>query len=122
VGVVARVVVGVVLLLAGALKLHDPGWPAAASALGTPAPLVPAVAPVEIALGSLVAVGVATPWSVAAALLLLVGFTGVLVRALLLGTRPVCACFGGMTSRPIGLVSVVRNLVLIALATVALTA
>lgn len=121
-GAVARVVLGVVLLLAGALKLRDPGWPAAASALGTPAPVVPLVAPAEIGIGALVAAGVATPWPTVAAVVMLAAFTAALLRTLATGARPVCACFGGVTARPIGPASVARNAALIALGAVALVA
>lgn len=122
VAVAARIVLGVVLLVSGALKLRDPAWPPAAAALGTPAPLIPLVAPAEIAVGALTAAGAIEPWPAAAGLVMLVAFTVVLVRTLLSGARPVCACFGSVSARPIGPASIVRNVALVAIATVALTA
>jgi hypothetical protein len=102
VATVARIVLGVVFLAAGALKLRDPGWPAAASALGTPAWMVPVVGPAEIVVGALLAAGVAPPWPAVAALAMLAAFTAALARVLLSGARPVCACFGRVSARPVG--------------------
>jgi hypothetical protein len=56
--------------------------------------------------------------ALAAAALLMV-FTAVLVMRLLEGRRVPCACFGARSAKPIGIGSVIRNLVLIALALVA---
>ena len=57
-------------------------------------------------------------WTAQAAAMLVV-FTVVLVVRLAEGRRVPCACFGARSARPIGVGSVVRNLVLIALALVA---
>jgi hypothetical protein len=51
---------------------------------------------------------------------LLVGFTLVLVLALLRGVEAPCACFGSMSSRPVTWWSVARNVLLMALAAVSL--
>jgi uncharacterized membrane protein YphA (DoxX/SURF4 family) len=119
---VAAILLGAVFIAAGVLELRDPGWPEAASALGTPPPVVPLVGPLEIVVGVLVASGLAAPWPALAALGLLVAFTVTLIRALRMDDPPVCACFGGFTRRPVGAGSVVRNGVLIALGLVALGA
>ena len=117
---VAGFVLGVVLLVSGALKLAaGPRWPAQATAMGAPAVAVPTVPWIELALGALLVAGVARPAVAVVAAAMLVVFTGVLVVRLAEGRRVPCACFGSRSDRPIGVGSVVRNLVLIALALVA---
>jgi uncharacterized membrane protein YphA (DoxX/SURF4 family) len=118
----AAILLGAAFIAAGILKLLDPGWPEAATALGTPAFAVRLIGPLEIALGALVASGLGAPWPAVAAVGLLVAFTFTLVRALRTDDPPVCACFGGLSRRPVGRASVVRNLVLIALGFLALGA
>ena len=119
---VAAIIVGLVFVASGALKLHDPGWPAAARALGTPRFVVPLVAPFELVLGAVLVadVGVTVAASIAAGLLVV--FTVLLWRAILGGEVPACACFGALSSRPIGFGSIVRNLVLLGLAVFAAAA
>jgi hypothetical protein len=56
----------------------------------------------------------------AVALVLLLGFTGLLVSRLRAGIDAPCRCFGSLRTRPIGWGDVVRNLVLAALAVVVL--
>ena len=60
------------------------------------------------------------PYAGWAAIALLVGFTVFLVLALLRGVEAPCACFGSMSSRPVTWWSVVRNVLLVALAVVSL--
>jgi hypothetical protein len=50
---------------------------------------------------------------------LFVAFTGMLVLRLAQGKSPPCACFGSLSSKPIGAGHIVRNVVLIGLATLA---
>jgi uncharacterized membrane protein YphA (DoxX/SURF4 family) len=117
---VAGFVLGAVLLASGALKLAaGPRWAAQAEAMGAPAATVPAVPWFELALGALLMAGVARPAVALLAAAMLVVFTVVLVLRLAEGRRVPCACFGGRSAKPIGIGSVVRNLVLIALALVA---
>ncbi len=115
---VAGVVLGVVLLLAGAGKLASPTWPEQARVLGAPRPAAIGVPWLEVVLGALLAVGVARRAVAAVAAGLLGVFTVLLVVRLAQGRRPPCACFGGRTPRPIGPLSVVRNLALVGLAAV----
>jgi uncharacterized membrane protein YphA (DoxX/SURF4 family) len=119
---VAAILLGAVFIAAGVLKLRDPGWPEAASALGTPPPVVPLVGPLEIVVGVLVASGLAAPWPAVVALGLLGAFTVMLIRALRMDDPPVCACFGVLSRRPVGRGSLVRNLVLVGLGLLALGA
>lgn len=112
----AAIVVGIVLLAAGALKLRDERWPEAARALGTPRVLVPAVAPAELVLGGLLAAGVAPRVTGTLAAALFAVFTVALVRVLRRGDAPVCSCFGSWSARPVSWRSVGRNVALTALA------
>ncbi len=115
-GLVAAIVVAAVLLIAGVLKLARPAeWRTQATGLGVPALLANVVPFVEIALGAALLVqwqrhGVA--W---AAVALFGAFTGLLGLRLAQGQRPPCACFGSLSSRPIGAGHIARNAVFIAL-------
>jgi uncharacterized membrane protein YphA (DoxX/SURF4 family) len=109
-------------LISGIAKRVDPGWPAAASALGAPSWTAAPLPWVEIGLGAVLVAGVARPFAAALAAALLVAFTVLLCLNLAHGRRPPCACFGSRSRSPISARTVVRNLVLLALATVALVA
>ncbi len=117
---ITSTVLGAVFTFSGALKLRDPGWPAAARSLGTPAWMVPLVAPLELMLGVSLIAGLGVVVGAALAVVLLVAFTVVLGRAIRSPDPPVCACFGQWTAKPVGVGSLVRNGVLIALALAAL--
>ena len=118
--VAAGIVVGVVLLLSGAAKVAaGPRWAALAEALAAPAIAVPVVPWLEVALGALLVSGVYRTVVALAAAALLTAFTVLLVARLVEGRRPPCACFGALSTRPVGPGSVVRNVVLIALALIA---
>ncbi len=119
---IARIALGVLFLVSGALKLRDLSWPGAARAMGAPRWTVPFIAPVEIVLGAGLAAGVAEPWPAWLALGLLVVFTAALARVLQRPReeRPACACFGRWSSKPVGAGSLLRNGLLAALAVLAL--
>jgi uncharacterized membrane protein YphA (DoxX/SURF4 family) len=120
VGLVAGVIVGIVLVAAGVLKLVEgPGWLKQAADMDVSRSVAMVVPYIEIVLGVLVAIQVFTPWPAVAALGLFVVFTVVIVRRIRDGSRPPCACFGSRSKRPLGAYHVVRNLVLVALAVVA---
>jgi uncharacterized membrane protein YphA (DoxX/SURF4 family) len=121
-GRLAAVALGIVLLVAGIAKRADRGWPQDATALGTPAWAIPGLPWFEILLGAVLVSGLARPVAAALAGLVLLAFTGLLVLNLARGRRPPCACFGATSRRPIGPWSVVRNLVLLALAAIAFVA
>ena len=118
--VAARIALCAVVLLAGALKLRDQSWPAAAMTLGAPPRIVRFIAPAEIILGALLVAGVAAPVPSLLAELALAVFTIAILRAMRrpLSERPVCACFGRWSARTVGSSAVVRNLILLALAAV----
>lgn len=119
VGPAAAVAVGVALLVAGGAKLARPAWVREAGALGVPAALARPVPVAEVLLGAGLVVGVARRPLAWVALALLLAFTAVVAAALARGRRPVCACFGAWSTRPIGGATVARNAVLAALALVA---
>ncbi|MCE9623035.1 MAG: hypothetical protein K8R99_11880 [Actinomycetia bacterium] len=121
-GIAAAAFVAAVLLLAGVLKLARPAeWRAQATGLGVPGLLANVVPFVEIGLGAGLLVqwqrhGVA--WAAAG---LFAAFTALLGLRVAQGQRPPCACFGSLSSRPIGAAHLVRNAVFIALAVLAAT-
>jgi uncharacterized membrane protein YphA (DoxX/SURF4 family) len=119
VGTAAAIAVGASLVVAGVSKLARPAWTADAAGLGVPRSIARPVPVVELVVGSLLCFGVARRPLAWVAVALLVAFTIVLARPVLRGQRPVCACFGALTSRPAGPLSLVRNAVLIASAVVA---
>jgi hypothetical protein len=117
IGTISSVIVGVVICVAGASKIASgQRWPIDAVALGTPAALVPVVPWFEIILGALLVAHIAPVVTGIIAFVLLTVFTFLIVRQLRLGHRPVCACFGAWSSRPLGPEHVVRNVILMALA------
>jgi uncharacterized membrane protein YphA (DoxX/SURF4 family) len=120
VGLVAAILLGLVLVAAGVLKLVEgPAWLKQAADMDVSRPVAMIVPYVEIVIGVLVATQVFAPWPALAALGLLIVFTVVIVRRILDGSRPPCACFGSRSKRPLGAYHVVRNLVFVALAVVA---
>jgi uncharacterized membrane protein YphA (DoxX/SURF4 family) len=118
VGAWAGALVGAILVIAGVAKLTSRGWPSQARAIGVPPWAVRVVPILEVAIGAALVAGL--PYAGWAAIALLVGFTVFLVLALLRGVEAPCACFGSMSSRPVTWWSVVRNVVLVALAAVSL--
>ena len=116
----ARLILGIVFLLSGALKLRDPAWIAAAREFGAPRFVAITIAPVEIFLGAMLLAGTASPWPSIASEIILAVFTVAMLRVMRrpVNQRPSCACFGRWTARPVGSSSVVRNLILLALAAI----
>lgn len=120
----AAVVVGGVFIVSAVTKLARPAqWRAQATQLvlggGAPRRAFDAVPAVEAVLGALLIVQRRRDVVALVAAGVLAAFTVLLVVRLLKGRRPPCACFGSISAKPIGWGSVVRNLVLIALAFVA---
>jgi uncharacterized membrane protein YphA (DoxX/SURF4 family) len=123
VGLVASILLGLVFLMSGASKLAaGPGWPEQARGLGAPSFVVPVLPWFEIVLGAVLVMQLAPTLAAVAALLVLVGFTVLIVRRLAEGRHPPCACFGAWSTKPLGRGHVVRNLGFIGLAVVALLA
>lgn len=118
--VAARVVLGFVFLVSGAAKLADRTWPQSAAVFGVPARAARLLPVLELAVGAALVPGLGGAWVVGAAAALLVGFTAVIVARLVSdGDRPVCACFGAWSARPISWRTVARNVGLLGLAALA---
>lgn len=123
VATVASVAVGVAFLVAGASKVAaGQNWNDQARGLGAPTLVIPVLPWIEILLGAALIVQVGQPVVAASALVLLLAFTTLVVRRLAQGRHPPCACFGAWSAKPIGPSTVLRNVVLIALALLALAA
>jgi uncharacterized membrane protein YphA (DoxX/SURF4 family) len=123
VGIVAGVVLGLVFVAAGVLKLvAGPDWLKQAADMGVSRPIAMIVPYVEIVVGVLLAVQVFKPWPAVVAVVMLVVFSVVIVLRIRDGSRPPCSCFGSRSKRPLGAYHLVRNLVFLAVAVVALLA
>jgi len=70
----------------------------------------------ELAVGLMLILRMATLFGAIVALVMLVGFTVSLARVLVSDQRPPCLCFGSSRPRPISWKTLVRNFVLIAFA------
>jgi Methylamine utilisation protein MauE len=111
--VIASVVLGAVMLLAGGSKLASRTWPTQAADLAVPR-LVAGIVPwLELALGAGLVVQLSGRLFGIATALLITVFTAKLIVLLRRGQRPPCACFGGRVPRPISWLSVARNAALI---------
>lgn len=101
VGLVARLVLGVVLLIAGGLKLGSLGESVNAVRgfqllpYALTEPVGYALPIVEVAVGLLLIVGLFTRWAAAAGALLMVAFIVGIVSAWARGIAIDCGCFGG---------------------------
>jgi len=123
VGMVAAAVLAAIFAWAGAAKLSRPDDTAAGfRELGLgPAPALARIVPgVELILA--VALLAAPRLGGAAVIVLLAGFSVVLIRALLTGVEVRCACFGQAGGPPLSAVDLVRNGLLGGLAGLALAA
>ena len=117
VAALARLVLAVVLGLAGTMKLVDrSGTRTVLRDFGVPRALVP-VAAIALPFAELVVAVLLVPASTAviggaAALTLLLAFTAALGAAVARGRAPACHCFGQLHSTPASWATVARNLVL----------
>ena len=119
--VVASVLVGAALLLAGGAKVAaGPAWPAQAQQLGAPGFVVPVMPWIEIVVGAGLCAQVARVPLAAVALAMFVSFTVLLGLRLAEGAHPPCACFGSWSAKPLSWRHVARNVALIAVAVVAI--
>jgi uncharacterized membrane protein YphA (DoxX/SURF4 family) len=119
----AGVLLGGVFLWSGTAKLARPAvWRAQAAEFGAPSVAITPLPWVETVLGGALVAQLVRPWPAVVALCLLAVFTVALVQRLAGGRRPMCACFGGVSNRPISWWSVARNLGLMAVAVVAIAA
>ncbi len=118
-GVIASVILGGVMCVAGGSKIAMGGrWPVEAATLGAPKFVAPIVPWIEIALGALLIVQLKPEVVGTLSVALLVAFTLLIIRQLQKGKRPVCACFGSWSSKPLSWNHVARNAGFIALAVI----
>jgi len=123
VALMASVLLGLVFLVSGGAKIAaGPAWPEQAVGLGAPPIVVPVLPWVEIVLGAILVMQLAPVVAAGAALLLLAAFTALIVRRLLQGRHPPCACFGSWSARPLGAGHVARNVAFMVLGVLALFA
>jgi len=115
----ARIAVGVVLLFAGGAKLGQPAWPATAAAFGAPPWLTPVLPWGELILGALLVSGIGLPWTALTAAALLAGFAVAVGLRVRRGDAVPCGCFGETSPQPVGRDTVLRNVLLVALAVMA---
>lgn len=109
-------VVGVVVALAGAMKLVDRRQWMDDAARQRLWPWVAHVVPVvELVLGAALIVLSPAPVVLGATTLLLLVFTAFLVAQVASGSQVPCACFGARSSRPPSMRDVARNIGLMAL-------
>ncbi len=109
---------GTVLLLAGAFKLGQRAWPTAAAEFGAPRWVIGGLPWVELVLGGLLMAQVGGRWTAAAAAALFALFTVAVALRLRTVERVPCGCFGETSPAPVGVDTLVRNVVLTAMATV----
>lgn len=122
-GVIASVILGGVMCIAGGSKVAmGKRWPVEAESFGAPKAIAPIVPWIEIALGALLIVQLKPEVVGSLSLVLLVTFTLLIVRQLQKGHRPVCACFGSWSSKPLSGKHVARNAGFIALALITIFA
>jgi uncharacterized membrane protein YphA (DoxX/SURF4 family) len=114
------IALGLVMCAAGASKIRmGRAWIDQGRNLGAPAVVLPAVPWVEIVIGALLVAQVATAAVSIVALIVLQIFTLLIIVNLGRGHRPVCACFGSWSAKPLGWGHVVRNVAFMMLAVLA---
>ncbi len=123
VGLAMGVALAAVLAVSGAAKLLDrAGTREAVAGFGVPtglvAPVAAVLAPAELVTALLLVLPPTRSAGLVLAALLLLAFTVVVVLALRAGRRPECHCFGRIGGADVSGRTVVRNLVLLAVAAV----
>ncbi|HEU4700052.1 MAG TPA: MauE/DoxX family redox-associated membrane protein [Gemmatimonadales bacterium] len=118
---IARVLLAATFAVAGGAKLRDrAGFRAALAGFGVPArllaPLAAVLPVVELAAALLLLLPATARAGALAGAALLLGFTGAIAWNLARGRRPDCRCFGQLSARPIGALTLARNAGLLGLA------
>jgi hypothetical protein len=127
VGLVARSVVGLLLLAAAVAKARDlasfrrglSGYGVRGRLAAVTAPVVPTI---EAVLGALLVAGLAVPPAAAASAVLFGVFSGVQLRTYLRGSRVPCHCFGEAPLETVSWATVARGMLLVLLSLVVLLA
>ena len=117
--VVVTVMLGAVFLTSGVMKVASPRqWRTQSADLGVPCAVATVVPFAELVVGALLVAQIARRPVASIAAGLLVAFSALLVVRLMQGRHPPCACFGALSSKPIGWGNVARNAVFLGLAAV----
>ena len=117
--VVVTVLLGAVFLTSGVMKVASPRqWRTQSADLGVPSAVATVVPFAELVVGALLVAQIARRPVASVAAGLLVAFSALLVVRIMQGRRPPCACFGALSSKPIGWGNVARNAVFLGLAAV----
>ncbi len=107
---IASLVLGAAFVLAGASKIAaGKAWPVQALDLGVPPAIALVVPWLELVVGAALLAQLVEPCTAVVAIVMLVAFTGLVAVRLAEGMRPVCACFGGWSAKPIGPATIARN-------------
>jgi uncharacterized membrane protein YphA (DoxX/SURF4 family) len=115
--VIASLLLGAVFVVSAVTKLAAPEqWRVQSGELGVPGPISTLLPFTELVVGALLVAQVARRPIAAVAGAMLLAFTVVLVVRLRQGRRPPCACFGALTTKPIGWGNVLRNAAFLAVA------
>lgn len=117
VGLCAAVLVGVVVVWAGATKVvAGSSWSDGVTSAGIPRWMLSSLPFLEVVIGALTAVRLWVPVIPLVLAGLLMAFTVWILVAMQSDDVPTCACFGTTSKKPIGWRHVARNSALIALA------
>ena len=119
IGVLARVGVGAVLLFAGFEKLRSSRWPALAAEMHVPKAVIVALPSIELFLGLALVLQIVTGVTGWMAFAMFGAFTIVVTVQYASGSTAPCNCFGGKGEEAVSLVTIARNVGLMALAIVA---
>jgi uncharacterized membrane protein YphA (DoxX/SURF4 family) len=115
--VIAGVLLGAVFIVSGVTKVAAmQQWRAQAAELGVSGLVVGGLPYAELGIGALLVAQIARRPVAIVAGVVLAAFTTLLAVRLSQGRRPPCACFGGLSSKPISWTNLARNAVFIALA------
>jgi uncharacterized membrane protein YphA (DoxX/SURF4 family) len=115
----ASVVLGCSMCAAGGAKIAmGAQWPAEAASMGAPRPIVPVLPWIELVCGALLIAQWQRQTIALIVGVMLLGFTVAIIVQLARGRHPSCACFGSWSARPLGWRHVIRNAVLLVLASV----
>ena len=121
VALVASVVLGAIFVVAGGAKIASgPLWPVHVADLGAPKIAGPVLPWVELLIGAALVAQLFEPYAAWAAIALTVAFTALIARRLSQGRRPVCACFGAWSAKPLGPGHLARNAAMLALGALSL--
>jgi uncharacterized membrane protein YphA (DoxX/SURF4 family) len=121
ISLIASIMLGLTFVVAGGAKIAaGPSWPVHVRDLGAPMIVAPVLPWAELLIGASLVAQVFEPFAALAAIALTVAFTVLIALRLAQGRRPVCACFGAWSAKPIGPGHLVRNGAMLVLGVLAL--